>query len=205
MSLSSSTTTDMSLLIKAINFAAQKHTLQRRKDQDQSPYINHPIAVLNHLSSASITDVNVLCGGILHDTIEDTETTKEELQKEFGDKILNIVLECSDDKLLNKIKRKQLQIEHASNVSYEAKLVKLADKYDNLSGLLNNPPSKWTQEEIYGYGVWCYAVYLKLKGTNDILEEKLLDVFKKMNIDNPSEQELEKQLELYYRKIQYSE
>jgi (p)ppGpp synthase/HD superfamily hydrolase len=193
------------LIIKAINFAAQKHTKQRRKDEDNSPYINHPISVMNHLSLGGISETDVICAGILHDTIEDTKTTKEELEKEFGKHITNIVLECSDDKSLHKVKRKQLQIEHVKDASTEAKLVKLADKYDNLSGLLTNPPAKWSKAEIHGYGVWCYAVYLGLKGTNKYLEDKLLEVFDKMGIKDLSDEELQKQLDTYYGLIENSE
>lgn len=94
--------------IKALAFAADKHKNQRRKDAEASPYINHPIALANVLANeGGIAKKDVLCAAILHDTIEDTETTEEELRKEFGDKITSIVLEGTDDKTLPKEFRKQ--------------------------------------------------------------------------------------------------
>jgi len=104
------------LFLKALVFAADKHKNQRRKDADASPYINHPIALANILvNEGDITDINVLCGAILHDTIEDTKTTKEELIQQFGEKITSIVLDVTDDKTLPKAERKLKQIEHASH------------------------------------------------------------------------------------------
>ena len=70
----------MKLLAKAIEFASKKHSFQRRKNGD-IPYINHPIEVFNILVKADIQDYNVLSAAILHDTVEDTETTPEELEQ----------------------------------------------------------------------------------------------------------------------------
>ena len=75
---------DIGLLVRAIEFAARKHRLQRRKDADASPYINHPVALMSVLCvEADVCDVEVLCAAALHDTIEDTETTQDELKREF--------------------------------------------------------------------------------------------------------------------------
>ena len=98
----------ISLLFKALAFSAKKHSKQTRKDIDKSPYINHPIALANILAQRWVIDENVLCAAILHDTIEDTKTTADELRKHFGEKITSIVLEVSDDKSLEKEVRKQL-------------------------------------------------------------------------------------------------
>ena len=77
--------TDASQLLDALAFAAEKHRLQRRKDAEASPYINHPIALARVLcNEAGVTDTVVLCAALLHDTIEDTNTTAEELRKRFG-------------------------------------------------------------------------------------------------------------------------
>jgi guanosine-3',5'-bis(diphosphate) 3'-pyrophosphohydrolase len=137
----------ISLLFKALTFSAEKHTKQRRKDIEESPYINHPIALANILAQRWVIDENVLCAAILHDTLEDTETTANELRKHFGEKITSIVLEVSDDKSLDKEVRKQMQIEHAASLSHEAKLVKLADKIANITDIINTPPAKWTKEK----------------------------------------------------------
>jgi GTP diphosphokinase / guanosine-3',5'-bis(diphosphate) 3'-diphosphatase len=159
------------LLFKALAFSAKKHTKQRRKDLDQSPYINHPIALANILSKRGIVDENVLCAAILHDTIEDTETTEKELIEEFGKKITYIVLEVTDDKNLEKSVRKQKQIEHAATISHEAKLVKLADKIANLTDILDSPPSDWSMERKNEYFQWAKAVVNNLRGTHSGLEK----------------------------------
>ena len=159
------------LFLKALVFAAEKHKNQRRKDADASPYINHPIALANILvNEGSITDINVLCGAILHDTIEDTETTKEELIQQFGGKITSIVLDVTDDKTLTKAERKLRQIEHASYASNEAKLVKLADKISNLRDILSSPPKDWTDDRKKEYFDWAGKVVDQIRGTNSKLE-----------------------------------
>src|SRR5262249_35900882 len=125
----------------------------------------HPIHVAYLLTEAGVSDCDTLIAAILHDTIEDTNTTKAELESHFGSKITSIVLECTDDKSLPKAKRKQLQLE-LDHKSQEAKLVKLADKYSNLSDVLNSPPTNWSTEEIEGYKIWCFVIWQKLKGVN---------------------------------------
>lgn len=138
--------------VAAVAFAAEKHRDQRRKDAEASPYINHPIALVNLLVNvAGIADDTVLCSAILHDTIEDTETTAEELSALFGDRIATVVLEVTDDKSLEKHVRKQLQIDHAPFISREAKLVKLADKICNLRDILASPPKGWSLERKQEY------------------------------------------------------
>lgn len=94
---------------------------------------------------ADVTDIKVLMAAILHDTVEDTDTTFDELEEHFGAEVRSIVAECSDDKSLPKQERKRLQIEHASSASKRAKLVKLADKLYNLRDLERSTPSGWTE------------------------------------------------------------
>src|SRR3982750_3426149 len=89
---------DIHLFIRAVDFAAAKHRNQRRKDEEASPYINHPIALTRVLKvEAGGADTDVLSAALLHDTIEDTETTRDELEREFGARIAGIVAEVSDD------------------------------------------------------------------------------------------------------------
>ena len=124
---------ELTLVLKALEFAAHKHRDQRRKDPAASPYINHPIALANVLvNEGGVTDVEVLAAALLHDTVEDTATTPEELEEQFGARIARIVAEVTDDKALPKAERKRLQVVHAAELSREAKLVKLADKICNL-------------------------------------------------------------------------
>jgi len=157
--------------IKAVAFAADKHKNQRRKDADASPYINHPIALADVLANeGGVSDLDVLIAAILHDTIEDTETTEAELKHIFGDKIASIVLEVSDDKDLPKAERKAKQIEHAAHSSAEAKLVKLADKICNLRDMLASPPKDWPLQRRLDYFIWAGEVVAGLRGTNVKLE-----------------------------------
>ncbi len=169
--MSASSHTQISLFVRAVHFAADKHRDQRRKDAKASPYINHPIALAQVLSEeAGITDVDVLSAAILHDTIEDTHTTPDELRTHFGHRITDIVLEVTDDKSLSKEQRKMLQIEHASHKSPEARLVKLADKICNLRDILSSPPSDWTLERKQEYFEWAAQVIDGLRGSNTQLE-----------------------------------
>mgnify|MGYP001271238635 CR=1 FL=1 len=159
------------LILRAIAFAANKHRNQRRKDADATPYINHPIALANVLKEeGGVTDPVVLVAAILHDTIEDTETTAYELEKLFGPEISKVVLEVTDDKTLGKAERKQLQIEHAATASHEAKLVKLADKICNLRDIAANPPADWSVERKQEYFDWAKRVIDQVRGANFALE-----------------------------------
>lgn len=166
------TETELKLLIKALSFAANKHRNQRRKNVAAFPYINHPISLVNILcNEVHITDVNVICAALLHDTVEDTETTAEELTREFGECICNIVMEVTDDKTIEaRQKRKQLQVEHASHISDQAKLLKLADKISNLRDLANDPPPNWSLERRREYFDWAKRVIDQLRGTHTELE-----------------------------------
>ena len=158
-------------LIQALAFAAAKHRDQRRKDVCASPYINHPIQLVDVLcNEAGVEDINVLRGAILHDTIEDTETTADELTQHFGQQICEIVLEVSDDANLCKADRKQEQINHAATLSDEAKLVKLADKICNLRDVADNPPAGWGIERRQEYFDWALAVIDGLRGIHPVLE-----------------------------------
>ncbi len=157
--------------IKAVAFAAEKHRHQRRKDADASPYINHPIALANVLANeGGIANVTVLCAAILHDTVEDTQTTVNELTALFGPSIAAIVQEVTDDKALAKHVRKQRQIEHAPHLSPEAKLVKLADKICNLRDILASPPPDWSAERKQAYFIWAAQVVAGVRGAHPGLE-----------------------------------
>ena len=136
--------TDTANLLKAIEFASRKHSTQRRKDKEASPYINHPIAVAHLLAdTGGITDLVTLMAAVLHDTIEDTETTAEELEAQFGPTVRKVVEEMTDDKSLEKAVRKQRQIDHAPHLSSRAKAIKLADKIANVQDVTDAPPAHW--------------------------------------------------------------
>ena len=165
--------TDLGLILEAVQFAAVKHQHQRRKDVKETPYINHPIAVATTLwQVGEVRESAVLIAALLHDTIEDTETTREEIRARFGEEVLTLVLEVTDDKTLDKAVRKQLQIEHAAEKSPRAKLIKLADKTNNIYDISHSPPSDWTSERCVEYLDWTEKVVAGLRGTNAALEAR---------------------------------
>ncbi len=150
---------DLTRLLEAVAFAAEKHRNQRRKDKEASPYINHPIALATLLAvTGGVDDIAVLQAAILHDTVEDTDTSFEELAQRFGTKVADIVAEVTDDKSLVKAQRKQLQIDHAPHASAEAALVKIADKICNLRDVATSPPSHWPIERQREYFDWAKKV-----------------------------------------------
>jgi len=173
-----STGNGLPLIVRALEFAAHKHRDQRRKDAQASPYINHPIALANVLvHEGAVDDPVVLSAALLHDTVEDTETTPTELREAFGEKIAGIVLEVTDDKNLLKAERKRLQIEHAAHISREAKLVKLADKICNVRDVADHPPAKWDLTRRREYFEWAKAVVDQLRGVHPALEKKFDEAY----------------------------
>ena len=160
-------------ILKALRFAAEKHSEQRRKNAKASPYINHPIQVAEILwRVADVRDETLLIAAILHDTIEDTATTREEIESQFGADVLALVLEVTDDKSLPKQTRKQLQVEHAPHKSRNAKLLKLADKISNVGDIISTPPPAWSLERRKEYLLWTEKVVAGLRGVNEKLESQ---------------------------------
>lgn len=162
---------ELKLLLKALAFAADKHKDQRRKDVAASPYINHPIALASILcNEGHVTDIDIICAALLHDTLEDTDTESQELTAEFGAQIAAIVMAVSDDQLLPKAERKRLQIEHAAQASDQAKRVKLADKIANLRDMVDHSPAGWSLERRQEYFDWAKAVIDRVRGVDPTLE-----------------------------------
>ncbi len=162
----------MGLVLAAATFAARKHRDQRRKDQERSPYINHPLDVAYILYvEGGVRDASVLAAALLHDTVEDTDTTQDELAQRFGEAVAAIVAEVTDDRSLPKAQRKQQQIEHAPHISHKAKLVKLADKISNLRDVAQAPPVGWDDTRRQEYFQWAGKVVAGLRGTNFALEQ----------------------------------
>jgi guanosine-3',5'-bis(diphosphate) 3'-pyrophosphohydrolase len=158
-------------LLQAILFAAEKHRDQRRKGANQAPYINHPIAVAEILwRVGGVRDEVTLQAAILHDTIEDTDTTPEELEKSFGVEVRDVVMEATDDKSLPKAERKRLQIEHAPHKTVRARAVKIADKIMNLRDIIHTPPPDWSEARIREYVLWSERVVDGLRGFHPALE-----------------------------------
>lgn len=158
-------------LIEAASYAAREHTGQTRKGERAEPYINHPLEVANLIASVGkVEDTDILIAAILHDTIEDTGSTAEELTAMFGERVTGFVLEVTDDKSLPKAERKRLQIEHSPHLSHEAKHIKLADKISNITDITNSPPADWSLDRRREYVNWAVAVVAGLRGSNQELE-----------------------------------
>jgi GTP diphosphokinase / guanosine-3',5'-bis(diphosphate) 3'-diphosphatase len=161
---------DPGILLHALQFASHKHRDQRRKDEAASPYINHPLAVATLLWDHGVRDSVALLAAVLHDTIEDTATTRDELAGLFGEAVAGVVAEVTDDKSLDKAQRKLLQIEHAPHLSPAAKLVKLADKICNVADIVDSPPP-WPLERKQAYFAWAAQVVAGLRGIHPGLEQ----------------------------------
>lgn len=167
-------------LLMAVAFAAEKHRHQRRKDAAASPYINHPIAVATTLAvEGSVTDEAILLAACLHDTVEDTDTTFEEIEEIFGTEVSNLVRNVTDDKSLEKALRKQLQIEHAATASDKVKQIKMADKICNIRDITTSPPKDWSLERRTEYLAWSQEVVSGCRGVNLSLEKAFDDAIKK--------------------------
>jgi guanosine-3',5'-bis(diphosphate) 3'-pyrophosphohydrolase len=162
---------DISLILKAVKFSAERHKDQRRKGAEAAPYINHPIDVAETLwTVGEVRDVNIIAGAILHDTIEDTGTSPAELEERFGPIVRSLVQEVTDDKSLPKAERKRLQVEHAPHLSASAKQIKLADKISNIRDVANAPPADWPLQRRVDYLAWAESVVSGLRGSNERLE-----------------------------------
>ncbi len=167
-------------LLAAIHFAAAKHRDHRRKDPSASPYINHPIAVAEVLARiGGVTDLDVLRAAVLHDTLEDTETSPEELRDAFGPRVAALVAEVSDDKSLAKEERKRLQVEHARHASAGAKLVKLGDKICNVCDVTHEAPEGWNRARRLAYLDWSAEVVAGCRGVSPRLDRHFDDVVRR--------------------------
>jgi guanosine-3',5'-bis(diphosphate) 3'-pyrophosphohydrolase len=170
---------DFGLFMSALKFGAYKHRWQKRKDAEQTPYFNHPIDVAEILwRVGTVRDIAVLTAALLHDVIEDTETKPEEVERDFRRAILSLILEVSDDKSLAKETRKELQVQHAPNLSTGAKLIKIADKICNIRGVTHSPPPDWSLQRRMEYLDWAERVVKAMNGCNEKLEKEFFRLLK---------------------------
>jgi guanosine-3',5'-bis(diphosphate) 3'-pyrophosphohydrolase len=161
------------LVIRAAAFAALKHRDQRRKDRRATPYINHPLALALVLSDeGDVRDPQILAAALLHDTIEDTQTSYQELRGLFGKLVADLVAEVTDTKFLKKHSRKKLQIAKAGHASIAAQQVKIADKLCNLRDVLSRPPKDWTIVDKNKYFDWAKSVIDQIRGANPRLARR---------------------------------
>ena len=163
---------DTTILLRAAHFAARRHRAQKRKGSAAEPYINHPLAVAELIANVGrVTDSLTLAAALLHDTVEDTDATLADIEREFGAEIRGIVAELTDDKSLPSEERKRLQIVNAPNASRRAKIVKLADKSINVADIARDPPPSWTVQRRREYVEWAILVVAGCRGTNAALEK----------------------------------
>ena len=155
------------MLAKALEYATEKHKGRKRKNSRADDYIMRPREVASIIGNV-YTDEKILCAALLHDTVDDTDATYEDITKRFGPEVANIVAEVTDDKSLPKLERKQLQVSTMATKSLGARLVKIADKLSNTRELKTDPPVGWTDIAINGYIAWSYAVCLEAMSPGDI-------------------------------------
>ena len=165
--------TDFSLFFKALQFATLKHRDQRRKGGKKRPYINHPIQVAEILwSTGGVRDTNTLVAALLHDTVEDTGVSPEEIAELFNEDVRELVMEVTDNKLLPKPVRKYLQIVNSPKKSPRAQQIKLADKISNVTELALDPPDDWSLQRRKEYLDWTEQVINGLRGNHPALEAR---------------------------------
>jgi len=170
---------DLVLVTRALDFAARRHAAQRRKGLAAEPYINHLAEVALLLAQATGgEDPALVAAGLLHDTLEDTPTSEQELEREFGGEILALVREVTDDKSLPKEVRKRLQVERAGDKSARARLIKIADKTCNLRSIVASPPLGWTRHRRLEYFRWALEVVDRCRGASSFLENAFDEAYR---------------------------
>ncbi|KAI6203563.1 hypothetical protein M3Y94_00571700 [Aphelenchoides besseyi] len=169
-------TDDLALVLKAADFAARRHRQQKRKDLKQTPYINHPVGVAHILTDiGDVKDTVTLVAALLHDTVEDTKTTIEEIEWEFGTEVRSIVAELTEDKTLPREQRKKIAVDKADQLSSKARVIQLADKLYNLRDLERAIPIGWSKGHVREYVDWSRELVQKIRNTNEAIEAELDD------------------------------
>jgi (p)ppGpp synthase/HD superfamily hydrolase len=159
------------LFFKALLLAADKHSDHRRKGSNGTPYINHLIKVAEILHTIGLEkNDTLLAAALLHDVIEDTPVTKEELSVLIGADVANLVAEVTDDMTLTYEERKREQIKKALFISEDAKKIKIADKISNINDMLNLPVN-WSDRRKIQYLEWSEQVIANCKGVNKLLDD----------------------------------
>lgn len=174
----SSPDANITLLARAYAFAAAQHTGQRRKAASSEPYLNHLAEVANLLAYATEgNNASLVAAGVLHDILEDTETTPDELHALFGPAVADIVEEVTDPPGLSEMDRRRRQIDHAHELSPQAKLLKIADKTSNIRERFVHRPEGQSDEQIREYIEWGEMVVAGCRGLNEKLEDAFSEAF----------------------------
>jgi guanosine-3',5'-bis(diphosphate) 3'-pyrophosphohydrolase len=140
------------MLFKALAFAEKAHRGQTRKYNTEIPYFIHPLRVMSRLRDYNHHDTNMLSAAILHDVVEDCNVSVEEVSVQFNENIASLVSELTQAdkenpklKVLVRADRHRLNVEKLKNISKDAKIIKLADRLDNLDDVRLDIP------ECYGF------------------------------------------------------
>lgn len=167
------------LVSEAAEFAAHRHVGMARKGRGDEPYINHLAEVANLLATAMDgRDAELIAAGWLHDTIEDTAVTQEELAQKFGERVADLVAEVTDDMRLPKSVRRELQIVHSPAKSPSAKLIKIADKISNIRARIHADPNADERADLTDYVDWAEKVVAGCRGGNATLDRMFDDTVK---------------------------
>lgn len=161
----------MEPLLRAIWFASHKHRYQRRKDPKETAYINHPLEVSKILwDEGDVRETHILQAAVLHDTVEDTDTTFEEIEDCFGEQVARIVRDVTHDERMSKDQRREARVLTASGLAYDSRLVLLADKISNLRDIHRTAPKNWNYERCLSYFHWVRRIVEEIRGTHSGLE-----------------------------------
>jgi len=159
---------------EAVLFATERHQHQTRANG--APYITHPLRAADILRNLiGCQDVDILCAAVLHDTIEDTDTDWNDIAERFGNNVANWVAELTVDKRLPKVERGRVMLETAKSKSPEYRLIKLADRLDNISDM-----EGWSLAKRKKYAVSTEALLDVHRGTNETLEGLIAQKLKEL-------------------------
>ena len=167
------------MVSEAAELAARRHNGMARKGRGNEPYINHLAEVANLLARVTDgADAELVAAGWLHDTIEDAETTREELAEKFSERVASLVVEVTDDMSLPKPERRQRQITDAPHKSPDAKLIKIADKVSNIGARIVPDPSEDERADLIDYTAWAEKVVAGCRGGNARLDRTFDETIK---------------------------
>ncbi len=170
---------DTKNIFKALAFAAEKHRSQHRKGWQHVPYINHPIEVARLITDiGEVTNNGCIQAAFLHDILEDTDTTENEIEHLFGKNVLNLIMELTDDKSLPSDKQKELQLITASALSPLAKTIRIADKIANITDMMTYP-IWWSKRKKTNYLSWANEVVKACADANPKLAAHFFKLYEK--------------------------
>jgi guanosine-3',5'-bis(diphosphate) 3'-pyrophosphohydrolase len=160
------------LVCEAAELAARRHSGQQRKGREGEPYVNHLAEVASLLAAVTDgKDAELVAAGWLHDTIEDTDTSRDELAQRFGTRVAALVEEVTDDMTLAKSERRRLQVIEAPKKSPDAKLIKIADKISNVRARILPNPTAEERDDLLDYTNWAEQVVAGCRGGNAFLDQ----------------------------------